>query len=381
MMLAEAVAAWFLATLVIVVVFTGVIYLWYRRSKRFAPMRGQASQPGSSTRAETGNRPEGRVAGTDVEADRVSADFSSVATAAAIEQCYKLAFSASRIDYQISGEHARVLEEVTLGVAGSIHQSDYFPRRPMLLPRLLQAINDTESTRQHLVDLILEDPAVAGAVLQRANSAFYRVSPVPVERLDRAVLMLGAAGLRGLMATAILQPVFRLPKGYFESFADVTWELARRSAQAAEVCARADRTTDPFVAQLLGLLGSLAAIVLFRLTMEKYREQPNLLPRAEVFIRALQQHRAELACLIARSWELSDMSITAAEQQLRQVPPREMSQLGRAMYYGELCGALAVLHAHGSYALEAAQRVLVEQGLDPDIAAAAWSAAIAEATT
>lgn len=304
--------------------------------------------------------------------------YSSEATAAAVEQCYKLAFSTNRFDYHIVGEHARVLDAVCEDMAATIQQRNYFPRRPMLLPRLLQAINDTESTRQQLVNLLLEDPAIAGAVLQRANSAYYRTTNARIERLDRAVAMLGASGLRALMATAILQPVFNVPKGYFDNFGDVIWEYARRSAQAAEACAQTDRSTDPFVAQLLGLLGGLACIVLFRLTMEKYREQPNLLPRAEVFITALQRHRSELAHMIARSWDLSDTSLQAADEQLRRAPPPEMSALGRSMYYGELSGALALLYSHCAYEPQVALRLLVDQGLDPEVAKVAWRAAVAE---
>ena len=80
------------------------------------------------------------------------------------------------------------------------------------------------------------------------------------------------------------------PRGYFDSFADVTWEQAQRCAAAAENYASVTRSGDPFIAQLLGLLGSLARIVLFRLTVDMYREQPNVLPRAEVFIRSMQVH-------------------------------------------------------------------------------------------
>ena len=360
-------AAVFIGT-TIVAIAIGAVYWWLRTAETAAEK--PAARPAARTRGE--HKPAALAAGN------APAEYSSDATAAAIEQCYCLAFSARRIDYHITKAHAAVLAAVAGSVASSIHERDYFPRRPMLLPRLLQAINDTESTRQHLVNLILEDPSVAGAVLQRANSAFYRVSPVPVERLDRAVVMLGASGLRSLLATAILQPVFRVPKGYFETFAEVTWEHARRSAQAAEACARGDRNSDPFIAQLLGLVSSLAGIVLFRLTMEKYREQPNLLPRAEVFITAARQHRAELACMIARSWELSDTSLQAADEQLRRLRPQEMSLLGQAMYYGELCGTLAVLNARGSYIGEVAIRLLVDQGMDPEIAANSWRAAIAE---
>jgi HD-like signal output (HDOD) protein len=349
----------------VVAVLVGLLY-WRLRAAEAA-----AEQRSTPTESVAPPPPE-------LTADASPIDYSTEATAAAIEQAYRLAFSVDRIEYDISAAHALVLQEVGESVASSIHDKDYFPRRPMLLPRLLQAINDTEHTRQHLVNLIIQDPTIAGAVLQRANSAFYRVSPAPVERLDRAVAMLGAAGLRGLVATAIMQPVFRVPKGYFEAFADITWEHAKRSAQAAEACAKADRTSDPFVAQLLGLLGSVAGIVLFRLTMDKYREQPNLKPRAEVFITVMQRHRSELAGMIVRSWQLSDMSVLAADEQVRKVPPPQMSPLGRAMYYGELCGALAVMNARGNYAADAATQLLTDQGLAPEAAAEAWRAAVAE---
>ncbi|MET0496635.1 MAG: HDOD domain-containing protein [Steroidobacteraceae bacterium] len=355
----------FFLAIAVVAASVGSIY-WRRRSSRAADA---ARRSAANTTA---------PGWAEVKEDDAPVEYSSEATAAAIEQYQRLAFSAGRIDYHISGQHAVVLDAVTASVASSIHERDYFPRRPMQLPRLLQAINDTESTRQRLVKLILEDPSLAGAVLKRANSAFYRVSPVPVERLDRAVAMLGAAGLRSLLATALLQPVFRVPKGYFDMFAEVTWEQARRSAQAAEACSRGDRDSDPFVAQLLGLVSSLAGIVLFRLAMEKYREQPNLLPRAEVFITAMQLHQAELACMIARSWEMSDMSLQAAQEQVSKLPPQEMSLLGRAMYYGNLCGALAVLHSRSSYVGEVAIRLLIDQGLDAQTATASWQAATAD---
>ena len=56
------------------------------------------------------------------------------------------------------------MDRVREGAAQSISISaTYFPRRPMLLPKLLQALNDTESTRRTLVNLIVEDPALAGS--------------------------------------------------------------------------------------------------------------------------------------------------------------------------------------------------------------------------
>ena len=305
----------------------------------------------------------------------VDATYSTDAIQAAQDECYKIAFGVKTFDYQIFGEHAAVMERIRESAAQSIHQRDYFPRRPMLLPRLMQALNDTDSTRRTLVNLIVEDPALAGSVLQRANNALYRTSREPVDSLDRAVQTLGVDGLRGLMAVAILQPVFRLPRGYFDSFADITWEQAQRCAAGAEKYAAFTRTADPFIAQLLGLLGSLARIVLFRLTVDMYREQPNVLPRAEVFIRSMQLHAPDLACRIAQSWELSDLATTALREQVDRVPPGQMRPLGRATYFGELAGMLTVLGARDAYSWDGAEALLTGQGLSRKTAHAVWHAA------
>jgi HD-like signal output (HDOD) protein len=303
------------------------------------------------------------------------APYSTDAIQTVQDECYKIAFGVKSFDYQIFGEHAAVMDRIRESAAAAVNQRGYFPRRPMLLPKLMQALNDTESSRRTLVSLIVEDPSLAGSVLQRANNALYRTSREPVDSLDRAVQTLGFDGLRGVMAVAILQPVFRLPAGYFDSFADVTWEQAQRCAAAAEAYATATRSADPFIAQLLGLLGPLARIVLFRLTMDMYREQPNVLPRAEVFIRSMQLHAPQLACRLAESWELSDLATTALREQVDRLPPGQMRPLGRAAYYGELAGMVTMLGARDAYSWEGAEALLVGQGLKRRTAHAVWHAA------
>lgn len=305
--------------------------------------------------------------------------FETEATASAFAECYKLAFGVPAFDYEISGQHAAILAKVNDNAAAAVHQREYFPRRPMLLPKLLQVLNDDDSTRRELVKLLLEDPALAGSALQRANSAAYRYSPEPVDTLDRAVVILGTDGLRSLLATAILQPVFRQPKGYFDNFATITWEHAQRTAAAAEACTRELGNADPFIAQVIGLLGPLARIVLFRLTMETYREYQDLQPRAEVFIRAMQLQGPNVAGFIASTWELSDPSIRALQEQTDKIPPASMSPLGQAIYFGELCGALALLAKRGGYSEDGAQALLMEQGLSRETARKIWQAAKAAA--
>jgi HD-like signal output (HDOD) protein len=340
----------------------GVAFLAYRRRQQLAGGESVEAAP---------EPPPITVADTVIQ----DALYSTDAIQAAVDECYKIAFGVKSFDYQILGEHAAVMDRISERAAQAVHERDYLPRRPMLLPKLLQALNDPESTRRTLVNLIVEDPSLAGSVPQRANNAFYRTSREPVDSLDRAVQTLGIDGLRGLMAVAILQPVFRLPRGYFDNFADVTWEQAQRCAAGAEKHAAFTRTGDPFIAQLLGLLSSLARIVLFRLTMDMYREQPHVLPRAEVFIQSMQVHAPVVACHLAQSWELSDLAVRALREQADRVPPGQMSPLGRSTYFGELAGMLTLLSARDTGSGENAETLLIGQGLPRKTARAIWNAA------
>lgn len=293
-----------------------------------------------------------------------SPTYTTSAIEAAASEAFRLAFGVARFDYQIRDEHARVLHLIDASIEHSVHERDYFPRRPMLLPKLMQALNDREVARETLVKLILEDPAIAGGVLQQANTAFYRVSPARVDNVDRAVWLLGTDGLKRLMATAIMQPVFRVPKGYFDAFAPRTWAHAQRAAAVAERFVARARACDPFVAQLLAVMEALARIVIFRLTMDKYRETPNILPRAEVFIRAMQKHEARVALLIANAWQMTDESKTALQDQARRESPLSMSPLAQAVYYANLTATLTA----GELSADAATEVLDAQGLEVELA-------------
>jgi HD-like signal output (HDOD) protein len=289
--------------------------------------------------------------------------FANEAIDAAIAQSFQYAFGTAHFEDRLAREDALMLERIGAAAGTSLLQRDYFPRRPMLLPKLMQALNDPETSREDLVKLILEDPAIAGGVIQQANTAFYRVSPARVDNIDRAVWLLGTDGLRRLMATAIMQPVFRLPKGYFDAFAPVTWEHAQRAAAAAESYSQGRSHCDPLIAQLLAVLEPLARIVIFRVAMEKYRESPNITPRAEVFVRAIQGHSPQVAVRIAEAWQMSEVALHAVREQAKRVAPSSMRELSRAVYYSNLAATLTLVAARDASAAPALQATLRGQGL------------------
>jgi HD-like signal output (HDOD) protein len=240
--------------------------------------------------------------------------------------------------------------EVGRTLAHIVDKPNYAPRRPMQLPRLMQAINDETASRGALSQIIAGDPALAGNLLRLANSPYYRHSSEPIESLDRAVAMLGIEGLRSMIAAALLQPVFRTSGGSFAQFGEVTWEYSLFAANAAELHAVKVESADPFAAQLLGLLLGLAHIVVFSVARDAFLAQQRS-PDAGLIGALIDAHGVSVARQVASSWELSErIDAALADQLVVRADPRAPAPtpLGRSLHFGEYIGALAVLRQRGA---------------------------------
>ena len=238
--------------------------------------------------------------------------------------------------------HREVAAAVDLLLSGPVLKPEYAPRRPLLLPKLVQAVNDENVSRRELAVLIAQDPALAGNLLRLANSAFYRVNSQPVESIDRAVTLLGTSGIRSLMAAALLQPVFRAASGEFKRFPDITWEHTQFAASAAEAYAAILADEDPFAAQLLVLLYGLGTILVFRAAMDEYARHG--VPADAATVAALiEGHAGHVASRIAHDWELSSRILTALEDQSGYMQSGKATALGLSLRFGRCCGAVAVL--------------------------------------
>jgi HD-like signal output (HDOD) protein len=274
---------------------------------------------------------------------------------------HRLALSAPQLEPQVPPGHERVAAQVADDIAGSALQAT-LPRRPLLLPQLLRAVNDPETSRRELAAIIARDPALAGDLLRLANSPYYRLSAKPVESIDRAVAVLGTEGLRRLVAAAIMQPVFRVRTGHFPRFPDTAWDHAFRAGIAAETFAAIVDDSDPFAAQLLALLLGLGTIIVFRAAMERYVSQGGLAPSPELVAHLIDSHAAHAARAVAASWQLSEGVLAAIDEQRPDAGDGALSPLGRSVRLGRLTGALAVVRSGGGVDDEAALATLRAAG-------------------
>ena len=53
-----------------------------------------------------------------------------------VNECYRIAFSLTHLESPLPDDHVPVLDAISKSLDESVYERDYFPRRPMLLPRL-----------------------------------------------------------------------------------------------------------------------------------------------------------------------------------------------------------------------------------------------------
>ena len=262
-------------------------------------------------------------------------------------------------------EQDHIVAAALTAIGDAATQGRYAPRRPNLLPQLMRAVNDEDASRRELVALIARDPALVGSLLKMANSAFYRVTRSPIESIERAVVMLGSDGLRSLIATALVQPIFQVSMaGGFPRFPQIVWDHALLSAHAAIPHAALVERVDQFAAELLCLVTGLAEIVLFRAAMDHYTNTPRRgQPAPLVMASLLASKSATFAWHIGASWELSELMLAALEEQM--VASEPTTPLGRSLRFGRCAGALAVLRTNSVIDDATARLSLPEAGMSP----------------
>ena len=167
---------------------------------------------------------------------------------------FDLALGKARPASSVTAGHQEVMDATAAALQDRATQEKYAPRRPNMLPRVLSASSDDSFSRRDLAALIARDPSLVGNLLKIANSSFYRVTPEPVESVERAVVLLGTDGIRSLVTAALMQPIFRIGGADFPRFPEVAWEHTFRAANASVPYNFLVEKSDPAAAELLSLV-------------------------------------------------------------------------------------------------------------------------------
>jgi HD-like signal output (HDOD) protein len=287
------------------------------------------------------------------------------------ERLWRLAFAAAP-DQQAPPEHARVREAVLRVLLAHKLDEKYFPRRPTLMPQLLRAMKDPTVGAGALASIIAQDPVLTGDTLRLANASYYRTTSQPVETIQRAVVICGTDGLQSLVATALMQPVFRATEGNFPRFTALLWERTARASRAAELYAAKARREDRFEAQLLTLMNALGPLVVYRATLDAYAREPGLSPSAALCVELIGALGQKLSQQIARQWQSSERLVAALDPAINDAEGATDRELIHALYGGELLGTLSLLASENALSAEEATQLALDAGLPQALVTSIW---------
>jgi HD-like signal output (HDOD) protein len=316
-----------------------------------------AAPPGS-----VGTSPDAESTGLPAAAVDTSA--TELANNGITERLWKLAFAAPAEAPPLEPAHAKVGDSVCAILQADTLDAKYFPRRPTLMPQLLRAVEDPSAAAAKLSRMITHDPVLAADVLRLANSAMYRTSPAPVETIQRAIVVLGADALRGVVATAMLQPVFRATRSNFPRFPRMLWERTERAVRAAELYALKTHPQDRFEAQLAVLMSALGPLVVYGAVLDAYSGRP-LAPSPSLCAELTVALGPQVAMHVARQWETSPRLIAAIERSAGET-------LTTTLQAGELLGTLSLLESQHVISSDEALATATGAGLASSIIAPIW---------
>ena len=216
----------------------------------------------------------------------------------------------------------------------------HLPRRPQLLPQLIQTVNDSDASARAMAAIIGQDAVLTGNLLRIANSPVYRLQARPVETLQRAVTLVGTDGIRQIISAVLVQPVMHLHCEAFPQFGAVIWEHALLASRAAADHARSVTHEDGFAAQWLGLTQGLGAALVMRHLLDASAAQGKASPPRELAAELLDTWTLPVASRIAAAWELPP---AVHEALIRQ----SAGGLAASLRFARAAAAASLLCRHG----------------------------------
>jgi HD-like signal output (HDOD) protein len=280
--------------------------------------------------------------------------------AALTERLWRLAFTAPAPPETWPAADLDVRGQVAAALGGARVNGKFLPRRPTLMPQLMRAMEDPKAATERLSRIVAHDPVLAADVLKLANSSRFRTTSQPIETIQRAIVVMGVDALRGLLAVAMMQPVFRASRNNFPRFPRMLWERTERAARAAEAFALRMRPEDRFEAQLSVLLSALGPLAVYGATLDVYAQSPGLTPNPALCVELASTLGSQVALRIAHQWETSTRLAAAIERSSRE-------PLAQALCVGELAGTLALLESQQLIAGEEAIEIAHDVNLDNEL--------------
>ena len=180
------------------------------------------------------------------------------------------------------------------------------PTIPVVATKVMQMIEDPDSTAEAVANTISADPAVAARVLKIANSSFYGCQR-QIQTLPHAIMILGFSTLKSLVVAASVKQVYH-PFGLTEK---LLWEHSFGAGLASRVIARRTRLVNEEEAFLGGLFHDMGKLIMNFMDPDKFKEVMQLCYNDGLSFEDAEKQifpytHEEVGALVIKKWNFPD---------------------------------------------------------------------------
>lgn len=185
------------------------------------------------------------------------------------------------------------------------------PTIPVVATKVIQLLEDEDSTAEDLAKAVSSDPAVAARVLKISNSSFYGAQR-QIQTLPHAIMMLGFVTLKSVVVAASVKQVYH-PYGLTEK---LLWEHSFGAGLAARLIAMELRQVNPDEAFLGGLFHDIGKQIMNFLDKDKFQEAMQRSYNDDISFQEAERMlfpytHEEAGALVLKKWNFPDPLIKA----------------------------------------------------------------------
>ena len=181
---------------------------------------------------------------------------------------------------------------------------------PHIVTRLVQLVNDEESTLQDFEEVIRLDPALVARLLTLVNSSYFGLTR-KVDSISRAVALLGMKNLHNIAVTDAIQGMLRSHSGSTEFSPQRLWLHSAASGICCKMIAERIFTINGDDAYLCGILHDIGLIVAMEADQEGFLRFVDQLVPGGPSITELERKffgtdHCEVGFILAKEWRIPD---------------------------------------------------------------------------
>src|SRR5450432_2011450 len=200
-------------------------------------------------------------------------------------------------------------------VAELVSNLDSVITLPEVATRIIQTINNPNSTAGDLHRIISNDPALVSRILQRVNSSYYGRT-TRIDSVERAIVLMGFGAVNTLAISATMGQVFK-PIQIGEDFTgrDLWTHCVAVAATAREMAKRVNKQIAE-EAFLAGLLHDIGLLVELQVCPDKLARVCKIAKAGEISFTMAEYeligcNHAEIGAALALKWGFPDFCCAA----------------------------------------------------------------------